>query len=102
MAPGIEIHPEPIVGELEQYLERLPRPPPDDHMCCSELVWKMYKCVLGLKVGRLQKMKDFDLFHPVVGEKVQDRLGEHIRLDETVISSEVMFCFNQLVTVYKE
>ena len=33
----------------------------DTRMYCSELVWKIYDRVLGIRIGKLQKLRDFDL-----------------------------------------
>src|SRR5687768_518813 len=56
----------------------------DDRMYCSELVWKIYHEALGIDVGQLQALRDFDLTHPVVKEIVERRYGDNVPLDETV------------------
>ncbi|CAG0905899.1 unnamed protein product, partial [Cyprideis torosa] len=38
----------------------------DEKIYCSELVWKMYKAVLGVELGALEELQDFDLSHPMV------------------------------------
>ncbi len=63
----------------------------DDRMYCSELVWKIYKRATGLEIGRLQRMQDFDLSHPAVKKKLQERYGDTIPLEEPVISPAAMF-----------
>lgn len=71
----------------------------DNRMYCSELVWKIYRRGLGLEVGRLQKLKDFDLSSPVVKAKMQERYGQAVPLEETVISPGEMFSSTELTTV---
>ena len=71
----------------------------DSRIYCSELVWKIYDRGLGLSVGRLQKLRDFDLSDPIVKNKMKERYGKAIPLDETVISPGEMFSFEGLVVV---
>ena len=74
----------------------------DDRIYCSELVWKIYERSLGLKVGRTKKLRDFDLSNDVVKNKMKERYGDHIPLDETVISPGDMFSSKLLKTVSEE
>lgn len=71
----------------------------DDRIYCSELVWKVYDRGIGVRVGRLQKLRDFDLSDPVVKAKVKERYGDHVPLDEMVISPGEMFSSNKLIVV---
>ena len=71
----------------------------DDKIYCSELIWKIYKEATGLEIGRLQKLKDFDLTNPVVKTKMRERYGNNIPLNEPVISPEAVFNSNLLITV---
>jgi hypothetical protein len=71
----------------------------DDRIYCSELVWKIYNRGLGIRVGRLQKLREFDLSDPAVQAKMQERYGNAVPLDETVISPGEMFSFGRLTTV---
>jgi uncharacterized protein YycO len=63
----------------------------DDKIYCSELIWKVYKRAIGLELGKLQKLKDFDLTAKVVQQKMTERYGTKIPLDETVISPSSIF-----------
>ncbi|MDR2790015.1 MAG: YiiX family permuted papain-like enzyme [Campylobacteraceae bacterium] len=63
----------------------------DERIYCSELVWKIYKRVVGLEVGKLQKLGDFDLNSAAVKAKLKERYGKNIPLNETVISPSSMF-----------
>jgi hypothetical protein len=71
----------------------------DDQLYCSELVWKMYKQGASLEIGRLQKLRDFDLSPPTVRKKMRERYGNRIPLDEPVISPAAMFDSPLLVEV---
>lgn len=74
----------------------------DARMYCSELVWKIYKHALGLEIGRLQKIRDFDLAHPSVRAKMEERYGRDVPLDETVISPAAMFESVKLNEVHEQ
>ncbi len=63
----------------------------DDRIYCSELVWKVYKEATGLEIGRLEKLKDFDLSYGPVKAKMKERYGNKIPLEENVISPAGMF-----------
>jgi hypothetical protein len=71
----------------------------DDRIYCSELVWKIYDRGIGVQVGRLQKLRDFDLSDPIVKAKMQERYGNRIPMDETVISPGEMFSSKLLIVV---
>jgi hypothetical protein len=58
----------------------------DDKIYCSELVWKLYRRSTGIQVGNLQQLREFDLNSEVVKQKMKDRYGNNIPLDDTVIS----------------
>ena len=72
----------------------------DARIYCSELVWKIYKEALGIEIGKLQKLGDFDLTHNVVKARMTERYGETIPTDEWVISPAAMFNSDKLKTVY--
>jgi hypothetical protein len=72
----------------------------DDRVYCSELVWKVYERALGLRLGELQVIGDFDLSDPLVEAKVRERWGGQPPADEPVISPAAMFESGLLVTVY--
>jgi len=38
----------------------------DERIYCSELVWKLYKFLTGLRIGELNRLKEFDLTRPEV------------------------------------
>jgi uncharacterized protein YycO len=66
---------------------------------CSELVWKMYHDAMGIEIGALQKLREFDLTDPAVKAKMRERYGTDIPLDERVISPAAMFESGLLQTV---
>lgn len=71
----------------------------DDHIYCSELVWKAYDRALGIQIGALQKIREFNLSDPAVKAKMRERYGQHVPLDELAISPQAMFESTVLVTV---
>lgn len=71
----------------------------DSLIYCSELVWKIYNRALGLEVGKLQKLKEFNLTHPIVKAKLEERFGKNIPYDEKVISPAAIFESDLLETV---
>lgn len=71
----------------------------DDRIYCSELVWKIYKEGLGVEIGPLQKLRDFDLSSPTVRAMLTERYGSAVPLDEPVITPSVIFDSPDLVTV---
>ena len=73
----------------------------DDKIYCSELVWKMYKKVTGLEVGKTQKLNEFDLSSTMVQGIMKRRYGKRIPLNEVVISPQSIFESNLLMTVAK-
>lgn len=62
----------------------------DERIYCSELVWKVYNKALGLKLGALARLKDFNLDAPAVRKKMKERYGNHPPYDEIVISPEAI------------
>ncbi|MEZ4601546.1 MAG: YiiX family permuted papain-like enzyme [Syntrophotaleaceae bacterium] len=70
----------------------------DDRIYCSELVWKIYDRGVGVRIGNLQKLRDFDLTDVAVKAKMKERYGNHVPMEETVISPGEMFS-SQLLTI---
>jgi len=71
----------------------------DKKIYCSELVWKMYQRCTGIEISTPQKLRDFDLTSNIVKEKMRERYGSNIPLDETVISPAALFDSNLLTAV---
>jgi hypothetical protein len=71
----------------------------EDHIYCSELVWKCYQESTGLEVGATQELGSFDLSHPIVKKKLKERYGKKIPMHEKVISPGAIFESPLLVTV---
>lgn len=63
----------------------------NDLIYCSELVWKIYKEGAGIEVGKPRKLKDFDLSSKPVKEKLKERYGNNIPLEETVVAPSDIF-----------
>lgn len=74
----------------------------DERIYCSELVWKIYQRAFGIEIGRLQKIKEFKLDDPVVRQKIKERYGKEVPLDEPAISPVAMFDSPRLVTVREQ
>jgi len=74
----------------------------DDRIYCSELIWKVYKEGAGVEIGKLQQLKDFDLSHPAVQQKLKERYGNNIPEQEKVISPAAMFESEVLYTVISQ
>ena len=74
----------------------------DDQMYCSELVWKTYDRALGIQIGTLQKVRDFNLTDSAVRKKMRERYGDNIPLNEPVISPVAMFQSPLLTTVLEK
>ena len=73
----------------------------DTRMYCSELVWKIYYEALGVEIGKLERMGDFDLGDEIVRRKLEERFGSNIPYDEKVISPGEMFKSRKLKLVYR-
>jgi hypothetical protein len=71
----------------------------DDRMYCSELVYKIYDRALGIKIGDLQRVREFDLTDAAVQVKIRERYGREAPLDAPVISPVAMEQSPLLVTV---
>jgi len=71
----------------------------DDKIYCSELVWKIYKKNTGIEIGQLEKLSDFDLSNEIVKQKIKERYGENIPMNEKVISPAAMFNSTNLETI---
>lgn len=71
----------------------------DDRIYCSELVWKIYYKITGIQIGKLQKLREFDLTSSEVKQKMQERYGNNIPFDEDVISPASIFHSELLTTI---
>lgn len=71
----------------------------DDKIYCSELIWKIYKRSTGLEIGKLQKLKDFDLTDDLVKSKLKERFGDNIPMNEIVISPVAIYDSKLLRTI---
>ncbi len=74
----------------------------DEKIYCSELVWKAYEHALGIEIGSLKKLSDFDLTHPKVVKLLKERYGEKLPYDESVISPADIFNSSLLATIISE
>ena len=72
----------------------------DSKIYCSELVWKIYNQALGIDIGELEQLGDFNLTDKTVRKKLNERYGNNIPIHELVISPAAMFNSDQLITIY--
>ncbi len=71
----------------------------NERIYCSELVWKMYGQALGIQLGDLQKLREFDFTDEQVQAKMRERYGTKVPLDEPVISPARLFGSPLLIEV---
>lgn len=74
----------------------------DDEIYCSELVWKVYQKGTGLQIGKLEKLKDFDLSSKELQPELETRWGNEIPYNETVISPQSIYESDLLETVLEK
>lgn len=74
----------------------------DERIYCSELVWKVYDRALGVQLGRLQKMKEFNLDDPIVARQLEERYGSSVPLEEPVISPAEIYRSKKIVTMIEK
>ncbi len=72
----------------------------DDAIYCSEIVWKAYDQALGIQLAPLQKLKQFDLSAPQVKKLMQQRYGNKIPFNETVIAPQAIFSSKLLKLIH--
>ncbi len=63
----------------------------EEKMYCSEYVWKIYKEATGLEIGKLRKLRDFDLNSPTVQQIMKERYGRNIPYDSLMIAPSEMY-----------
>ncbi len=71
----------------------------DERLYCSELAFKLYEQAVGVTLGELQRLADFDLSHPAVRLLLRKRYGEAVPLEAQVISPASIFADPRLATV---
>lgn len=74
----------------------------DDKIYCSELVWRLFKEAGDLDVGEWRLLRNFDLQNAVVQEQLQLTYGDHIPLDENIVSPEALYVSDKFITVIEE
>ncbi len=70
----------------------------DDQLYCSELVWKAYHAI-GVDLGELRKLKEYNFDHPIVKEQLNRRYGDNVPLEEPVIAPSDIFALPNLTTI---
>jgi hypothetical protein len=59
----------------------------------------MYSQTLGIELGELQKLREFDLADPAVKAKMRERYGTRVPLEEPVISPAAIYDSPLLKTI---
>lgn len=68
----------------------------DDQIYCSELVYKLYSNALNIELCKPRKLSDFDFSNPLVKEKLNEKYGNKIPMNEPMVSPEDIFRSNLL------
>ncbi len=71
----------------------------DNKLYCSELVYKLYKTVLGIELCDPRPLKDYSLNAELVRQKLAERYGKTLPLDELMVSPEDIYRSNKLMQV---
>ena len=71
----------------------------DDRIYCSELVYKLYNNGLQIELCKPRKLSDFDLNNPLVKEKLNEKYGNKIPLNEPMVSPEDIYKSALLIPV---
>lgn len=71
----------------------------DDRLYCSELVWKIYQHAAHIELTPLRTLDSFDLTSPAVKQKLAERYGASIPLEEPVVSPADIFNAPVLTTI---
>lgn len=58
----------------------------EEKLYCSEFVWKVYQKGLNVDLVGLRPLRDYHLDSPEVLEKIQERYGESVPLDQLMVA----------------
>lgn len=76
----------------------------DQRLYCSELAYKLFDQAAGVKLGKLQRIGEFQLASPEVQQKIRERFGNgkgELDLDEPAVSPQAIFEDPRLTTVFE-
>lgn len=71
----------------------------DERIYCSELVYKLYNNGLNIELCKPKTLKEFDLTNPLVKEKLNEKYGNKIPLNELMVSPEDIYKSSLLIDV---
>lgn len=71
----------------------------DEKIYCSELVYKLYNNGLNIELCKPKHLKEFDLTNPLVKEKLNEKYGNKIPLNELMVSPEDIYKSSLLIDV---
>ena len=63
----------------------------DETIYCSELVYKLYYHALNIELCKPRILGDFYLTNPLVKEKLNEKYGNHIPLNEPMVAPSDLF-----------
>ena len=62
----------------------------NEALYCSELVWKVYYEVLGIRIGEIQRLKELDTSTAIVQETLFRLYGNQVPYEELVVSPQAI------------
>ncbi|MCB2229160.1 YiiX family permuted papain-like enzyme [bacterium] len=71
----------------------------DERLYCSELVWKIYANGASIELCRPRALREYSLDHPIVLEKLAERYGDDVPLDQYVVAPSDLFSSDRLSVV---
>jgi hypothetical protein len=74
----------------------------DDNLYNSELVYKIYERPTGIKLAKLESLRDLDFSNPDVYRLMKIKYGDVIPKDSMIISPQAIFDSDQLTTVFAQ
>lgn len=75
----------------------------DKKLYCSELVFKIYKKALGIKLNKPEKFGDFySSWNPIITQFAKKKYGKNIPLNEKIITPERLYNSDLLTAVYND
>lgn len=74
----------------------------NDRYYCSELVWKLYHDAIGVELAPLSTVKEMALNNPIVEQKLKERYGEQVPLNEVVVAPGALFDSEHLMTIVSQ
>jgi hypothetical protein len=71
----------------------------DDRLYCSEFVWKVFKKALDIELCDRHPLGDYDIDQPEVHQKLEQRFGSDIPLEQLVVAPSDLYKSKKLKTI---